>query len=251
MKATIRCIYDEGAEVGTSFIGAKGFSLLVDADGKRMLFDVGRRGRYLMHNLSQADVEPDSVDLIAISCGQKDHTGGLAGFLRERAAPIDIYAPASAKGMKSMLGTKGMHIPEEGAGKAVLHEVNGWVKITDHVHMSPPLASGGSDECFLVVDAAKGPAVLSARSGFGVENAVAEVRGRFDNSPITYVGGAFIGKRDNAKADAVAKAFSDAACTDLHLNHCTGVQGMSMLRAILGLDGVKDFYAGASIELDL
>jgi hypothetical protein len=36
-----------------------------------------------------------------------------------------------------------------------------------------------------------------------------------------------------------------------YLDPCTGVQGMSMLRTILGLDGVKDFYAGASIELDL
>ena len=51
MNAKITCVYDEGSLPKTNLIGAKGFSVMVESEGKRLLFDTGLRGRYLMHNM--------------------------------------------------------------------------------------------------------------------------------------------------------------------------------------------------------
>ena len=51
MGAVITCIYDEGSLEDTPLIGAKGFSVMVERDGRRVLFDTGLRDRYLKHNM--------------------------------------------------------------------------------------------------------------------------------------------------------------------------------------------------------
>ena len=66
-KAKVLSVYDEGALEDTPFIGATGFSVLVEVDGQRTLFDTGMRGRYLIHNLDYLDVKPDMIDRVVIS----------------------------------------------------------------------------------------------------------------------------------------------------------------------------------------
>ncbi|MDR3206528.1 MAG: MBL fold metallo-hydrolase [Candidatus Methanoplasma sp.] len=247
MSFTVRCVYDEGAAIGTSFIGAKGFSLLIEADGKRVLFDAGKRGRYLLHNLGLMGVDADSIDAVVISCGHADHTGGLRALLKERTVPLNIYAPASAAGVKTIFGSKGLYIPEEYSEKAIVSPTGDWTEISDRMHMSPPFGKEG--ESFLVIDASGGPAVLSARSGFGVGKAVSATEEKFGRAPAAYVGGVLMRRNDDSGADAAAAVFSASGCRDLHLNHCTGQFGITRLRVNLGLAGVKDFYVGESIEL--
>ena len=47
----VLCIYDEGAVVDTPLIGAKGFSVMVESEGRRIMMDTGLRDRYLVHNM--------------------------------------------------------------------------------------------------------------------------------------------------------------------------------------------------------
>ena len=112
-EAKISVIYDEGAIEGTTYIGARGFSLLVEADGERTLFGVGRRPRYLTNNLYVADIDPDSVDRVVVSHGHADHWGAISGLLKERESPVKVYAPASAWGDKRMFGATGMFVPTD------------------------------------------------------------------------------------------------------------------------------------------
>ena len=67
MKASVRCVYNEGSQPGTPYIGAKGFSLLIEVDGERTLFGTGLRGRYLIHNTDHLEIDADSIDRIVIS----------------------------------------------------------------------------------------------------------------------------------------------------------------------------------------
>jgi 7,8-dihydropterin-6-yl-methyl-4-(beta-D-ribofuranosyl)aminobenzene 5'-phosphate synthase len=90
MRLTI--IYDNE----TTRAGLKadwGFSCLVEAHGRRILFDTGANGAILLGNMRELGIEPASVEEVVISHNHWDHTGGLADFLA--ANPCKVWAPAS------------------------------------------------------------------------------------------------------------------------------------------------------------
>jgi len=68
-----------------------GFSCLVEAHGKTILFDTGARGRLLLDNMKKLGIDPQSVDELFISHDHWDHTGGMADFFAIREVPC--YVP--------------------------------------------------------------------------------------------------------------------------------------------------------------
>ena len=251
MQAKITSVYDEGALEGTSLIGAKGFAVLIETGGQRILFDAGRRGRYLLHNMMFLDVKPDNIDKLVISHGHASHIGGTEELLRDRKTPLNIYAPRSALDTGKRFGRKGIRIPEDLSGRADIYEVRDWTEIADKLFVSGPMdIGGGMTECFVVLRSKKGPVVISACSHAGVEEVMEAVKKKFGSYPHTYIGGVHIGKKEKEKANKIAASFSEKNCMDLHLNHCTGQKGIMYLRTELGLKGVNDFYAGTALTIE-
>ncbi|QTA90587.1 MBL fold metallo-hydrolase [Desulfonema magnum] len=70
-----------------------GFSCLVEAEGKILLFDTGADGHILLDNMKKLHIDPMTVDTVFISHYHWDHTGGLADFLRLN--PARLYIPSS------------------------------------------------------------------------------------------------------------------------------------------------------------
>lgn len=60
-----------------------GFSALVEAHGKKILFDTGADGSILMANMAVLNIAPRSIDAVFISHPHLDHTGGLSAFLAQ------------------------------------------------------------------------------------------------------------------------------------------------------------------------
>ncbi len=61
------------------FLAEHGLSVLVEAAGRRILFDTGQSGVYL-HNAKRLGTALDGLDGIVLSHGHYDHTGGLEEF---------------------------------------------------------------------------------------------------------------------------------------------------------------------------
>lgn len=70
-----------------------GFACLVEARGKRILFDTGAKGVILIGNMQALQIDPHSIDTVFISHEHWDHTGGLPYFLKEN--PARVYLPQS------------------------------------------------------------------------------------------------------------------------------------------------------------
>ena len=72
-----------------------GFSCLIEAYGKKILFDTGANGSILLDNIKKLNIEPTMVDDIFISHAHWDHTGGLPDFLKIN--PVKVYIPSSCQ----------------------------------------------------------------------------------------------------------------------------------------------------------
>ena len=75
-----------------------GFSCLIEAHGRRILFDAGGSGSILLKNMSVLGVDPRSIGEVFISHVHFDHTGGLSAIL-DMNDNVTLYAPSSLRGV--------------------------------------------------------------------------------------------------------------------------------------------------------
>jgi 7,8-dihydropterin-6-yl-methyl-4-(beta-D-ribofuranosyl)aminobenzene 5'-phosphate synthase len=71
-----------------------GFSCIVEAADKTILFDTGGDGNVLMNNMSNLGVNPHDTDIVFLSHLHGDHVGGIYNFLEEY-SDVVIKVPAS------------------------------------------------------------------------------------------------------------------------------------------------------------
>lgn len=89
----ISLIYDN-TTFRSDLIADWGFSCLIEAYGKTILFDTGESGSILLDNMKKMDIDPSAIDEVFISHAHYDHVGGLAAFLK-RNNSVKIIAPSS------------------------------------------------------------------------------------------------------------------------------------------------------------
>ena len=86
MKLTI---LTENTANKRGFLAEHGLSVLVEARGRKLLFDTGQSGVYL-HNAAAAGVSLKGLDGIVLSHGHYDHTGGLELFPKDERIPVFV-----------------------------------------------------------------------------------------------------------------------------------------------------------------
>jgi 7,8-dihydropterin-6-yl-methyl-4-(beta-D-ribofuranosyl)aminobenzene 5'-phosphate synthase len=67
-------------------------AFLIEAEGRRVLFDTGQSGTVLLHNLGLLGIHPQTIDALAISHGHYDHTGGLPALVESLRPGTALYA---------------------------------------------------------------------------------------------------------------------------------------------------------------
>jgi 7,8-dihydropterin-6-yl-methyl-4-(beta-D-ribofuranosyl)aminobenzene 5'-phosphate synthase len=88
MEVKITTLSENSA--GAGCIGEWGLSMLVEADGKKILFDTGA-GVAAVHNADLMGVDFSTIDKMVLSHGHYDHTGGLLEVMK-RAGKQEIIA---------------------------------------------------------------------------------------------------------------------------------------------------------------
>ena len=251
MKASVLCIYNEGSQPGTPYIGAKGFSLLIDVDGDRTIFGTGLRGRYLIHNMDHLDIDADSIDRIVISHDHADHAMGVSALLSERTQQVPIYAPSEAWGRKGRFSKNGIRLTKNAIPNSRRIDVDGWARLSKHLFLTPPVPGADTHETFAVIIGDSRPILISGCCHCGVETVFDMVRDKFGANPKTLIGGLHMENMPKDKAYETADILQNAECQDLHLNHCTGPKGALRLREKLSLKGVNEYIVGDRLEYEL
>lgn len=84
----------EDTACAPAFVCEHGLSFYIEANGKKLLFDMGQTDLFL-RNAKRLGVRLDEVDTAFVSHGHYDHGGGLTAFLEvNRRAPVYLHKQA-------------------------------------------------------------------------------------------------------------------------------------------------------------
>jgi 7,8-dihydropterin-6-yl-methyl-4-(beta-D-ribofuranosyl)aminobenzene 5'-phosphate synthase len=89
MKIKITTLSENTADLG--YLGEWGLSMLIEADGLKVLFDTGM-GIAAVHNAQLFDINLATIDKIVLSHGHRDHTGGLREILMRMKKEVEVIA---------------------------------------------------------------------------------------------------------------------------------------------------------------
>ncbi|MBI5724484.1 MAG: MBL fold metallo-hydrolase [Planctomycetes bacterium] len=232
-----------------------GFSALVEAGGVQILYDTGSNGACVI-NAQALGRDLGKTDIVVLSHGHNDHTGGLDAALRAIGRPVPVVAhPAifEAKQVVSPAGqVKFIGIPFDRryletfrGAKFDLRE--GWSELVPGVFLTgrmpasnavekmPPklqvMREGGlapdefPDDNALVIQTGRGLVILTGCAHRGIINIVSYVRSKLGEKVRAIIGGIHTQDAlDDHLAfvrDSIRQLIADGLET-LALSHCTG-----------------------------
>ncbi|MBN1135728.1 MAG: MBL fold metallo-hydrolase [Anaerolineae bacterium] len=247
MKVT--CLIDNSVKNRSTLWGEHGLAFLIEAQGRRALFDTGASGTVLLHNLEEAQIAPATISALALSHAHYDHTGGLAALLKLRPG-LPLYAhPDLLRERFSRRGEKlqpvGLRLPEPDVRRvadlrldAAPQEILPGVWTSGEIAERPDPEGRSSHHCIrdgqgwapdpyrddmaLVLDSPAGLVLVCGCCHAGLLNTLAHVRRTFRRDPAAILGGAHLGNADQAHLRRLVDLLRPLGPPALYLNHCTG-----------------------------
>ena len=247
-----------------SHIGEWGFSAMIEADGKRILFDAGSRENTVVQNAKELSINLDNIDNIFLSHNHKDHTGGLITLKKEY--------PNSFKKAHVGEGIFYSRPNAEGDDNYILSNKNTLenlgIKFISHKNPTQPIPglwttgqvprkydeknwSGVSkmidskgnivediipEDQSLFFDTENGIVLISGCGHAGLANTLDYVQKIIPGRPIyKIIGGFHLLKLNNDKLEWTAKKMREAGVNYFVGAHCTGLNSTYSIRNFLGL----------------
>lgn len=256
--------------------GEHGLALLVEQEGKRILFDTGQSDA-VIHNLGLLGIHPSTLDAIVISHGHYDHTGGLMAVLQHAAKTMPVYAHSdifqnriSVAGKRHFIGIPFTQpqLTELGAqwrlSDSPIEVVPGlWFsgqikRDTEYEHGDAKLLTCQTDgDCIedpLLDDIALyhgsklGLRVIGGCTHSGIINTINYgfcITGQ--TKLHTWIGGTHLGPVSTDQQNATLDALEELDPQLIAANHCTGFAMMATLRNRFG-DRFVPAFVGTVIE---
>ncbi|MBX9603497.1 MAG: MBL fold metallo-hydrolase [Bryobacteraceae bacterium] len=243
-------------------LGEWGFAALVEADGRRILFDTGARPDTVLQNARELRVDLSNVTDVILSHNHQDHTGGLMTLRKDVMArnPEALSRAHVGKGMFADRGTayilKMKPEYEAAGGKFVEHEkpveIAPGVWLTGVVPRPHPERnwSGSSrirttdgmvednlpEDMSLVIVTAKGLVVLAGCGHAGIVNTLEHARKTIRDEPVhAAIGGFHLFQANDETLRWTARKLREFGTGSFLGAHCTGIEATYKLRELLGL----------------
>jgi 7,8-dihydropterin-6-yl-methyl-4-(beta-D-ribofuranosyl)aminobenzene 5'-phosphate synthase len=253
----------------TKGLGEWGFAALVEADGRRLLFDTGARPETVLANARELGIDLSGVTDVILSHHHGDHTGGLLTLRRAlmKDHPEALSRCYVGRGIFLSRPTeKGGESNETIALKAPYEATGGrFVEVTEPLEVSPGAWLTGPvprkhpernwsgrgqvrtpdglvedtlpEDMSLVLDTERGLVVVSGCGHAGVINTLEFARRKVrEESVFAVIGGLHLFNADDATLDWTAGKLRGMGLSNLVGAHCTGIEAVHGLRARLGLD---------------
>jgi len=226
-------IYDERLDT------CWGFSCLV---GENLLFDTGENEEVLLGNMQKLNISPKSISTVVISHDHYDHTGGLAGLLREN-HKIRVYG---LSGFSSSFNEK---VKSSGAE---LIEKNKFTQIMPNIYLTGEMSThyGNSplSEQSLIIRAKPGLVIITGCSHPGIIEIIEKIRENLPEPIYLVMGGFHLMDKDERIVEMMVKRFRELGVSKVGPTHCTGDEAIKMFKKEYKEDFVE-VGAGRIIEV--
>lgn len=278
MRLTVLC--ENCAPVSFGITAEHGFSALLETEEKNILFDTGQ-GWGLINNAKLLGVDLTKVDVLVLSHGHKDHTGGIPPLFDLHSVKTLIAHPAcfESKYSERKVGEQNIRLPigipwrkEEFERKGVeLRLTDKPIEIVKGVWFSgeiphtydfekgdPSLkvetaeglqADPFRDDASLFVRTDKGLSVITGCAHRGIVNIVAHALNTLGKPPLyALIGGLHLMSADKERMEKTISAVRAFNPKIVCAGHCTGLESASLLKQSLG-DVFQFMSVGQRFEL--
>ena len=264
-----------------SVLAQHGLSIFLElkhgSQSMRILWDAGASSEIMLHNADALDIDLHYLDMICLSHGHYDHTGGLMGILQQRTNRIyvlahpEIFSPK----LKSQPALKFIGLPfsraEAEAAGAIILEARGPVAIAPGLTTTgevPRIESFEEVEGFWTVKdgqycqdiipddqslavniSGKGLAVITGCAHSGIINTIRQAQ-KITGVERLYavIGGFHLMGADEGRIEATAKALRELDPAIVRPGHCTGQKAVCRLQEVLG-ERCRPLAVGDSMQL--
>ncbi len=254
--------------------GEWGFAALVEADGRRILFDTGAHDDTVQRNLEALGLSLADVEVVVLSHNHQDHTTGLLPLRRR-------YMSASPRALSKVYAGRGIfwaRIGDDGqaddhmirirrdyeaTGASVVEvtsplEIAPGVWLTGHVPRVHAEANRGGlrpgskadlvrteegdvedtipEDMTLVIRTKEGVVTLFGCGHAGVVNTLEHIRKSIDPGPIkAVIGGLHLFAADDEHLAWTARRLKSFEVQQVIGAHCTGIEAVYRIRDLVGL----------------
>ena len=190
---------------------AWGFACVIQGLEKTILFDTGGDGKPLLENMKACGIDPQEIDIAAISHEHWDHRGGLYNFLAT-SRDISLYVPASF----SPIFKKDVQ-----RYHCKLIDVKEPCKVCEHVYSTGDL-EGKIREQALVLQTVKGAIAITGCAHPGIVNIIRKAKDVVQDDILFVMGGFHLihDKRDSI--EGVVSEFRRLGVRNVAPTHCSG-----------------------------
>jgi 7,8-dihydropterin-6-yl-methyl-4-(beta-D-ribofuranosyl)aminobenzene 5'-phosphate synthase len=246
-------------------IGEWGFAALVEADGRKILFDTGARPNTVLENAHELKLDLSDVQDVILSHFHDDHTTGLMTLRR-------VFSKANPKALSRVHVAKGIFLERRGhnpnpmiqmkkdyeatGGVFVVHEkpeeLFPGIWLTGPVPRAYPeknypagteVNTGTAwvedtvpDDQSLVFNTSHGLVLLSGCGHSGIINTLQYARGFLRPAPVdAAIGGFHLFAANDQQLAWTASKLKEYQTARILGAHCTGIESVYRLRELLGL----------------
>ena len=251
------------------FLSEWGLSILIEADGRKILLDTGASGMFA-ENAKTLGADLADVDVGVLSHAHYDHADGLDTFFSlNGTAPFLVRAGSR----ENCFGLKDGAMEYIGIKKGLLTEyrdrirtVSGLYEISEGIRLVPHrpedysaiarrndlytccdrayFPDSFSHEQSLVIDTRAGLVVFSSCSHTGMTNILEDVKKALDRDDfLAYVGGLHLYKLSDGELSSLCDEIENSGVAHIYTGHCTGDHAFRFLHERLG-DRIVQFCSG-------
>jgi 7,8-dihydropterin-6-yl-methyl-4-(beta-D-ribofuranosyl)aminobenzene 5'-phosphate synthase len=207
-----------------------GYACLIEGMEKTILFDTGTKPEILMHNVRQLKVDLKDVDMVVISHGHGDHTGGLLTVL-EKKPGIPVYLPG-------YFPAEFIERVEKAGGKVVQVKSAESVKLCENAFLTGVMGDE-IEEHSLILDTGtdKGIVVITGCSHPGIAEIVKRAKEIVKKNVYIVFGGFHLMRHSKAQVKSIIREFNQMGVLKCGATHCTGDKSIQLFR-----EAFKDNY---------
>ncbi|MGB8453675.1 MAG: MBL fold metallo-hydrolase [Anaerocolumna sp.] len=234
-----------------------GLSLLIEADGKHILFDTGQSGDFIK-NAELMEHNLENLDYVIISHGHYDHSGGFEKLVKKlnKVPPLivgeEFFKPKYKKISGHEYRFNGNSFDEKFIiqNGIILNKVNEDIRyLTNHIIVfhhfqkrndfekqnskflikenSSYVTDGFDDEIAIGIVTKKGLAVVVGCSHVGLINILNSITERINIPIYAVIGGTHLIEAEKIRIQETINSLKNMKIQLIAVSHCTGDEGIS------------------------